>query len=87
MTARTGETDMNEKMQINIMLLVGSNGKATGCVEGAMGWGDLEDGLMAFVDGVWKDPDETARYLIKVEVDKPSLKVLEPLDLSITKVA
>lgn len=57
---------------IRIMLLVGSNGKASACIEGDMGWGDLADNIMDFpTRGPGIDPAATSRNIITVSVPEP----------------
>lgn len=65
---------MSTTMKIRIMLLVGSNGKASACVEGFLDWGDHADNIMDWPDGESpSDPDASARYFVEVEVPVPSV--------------
>lgn len=67
---------MSDTMKIEILVLVGSNGKANATVRGSMGWGDLADGIMGYEDGKWSDPDFTDRYSVNIEVPIPVAREL-----------
>jgi hypothetical protein len=69
---------MTEKLKVKIMLLVGSNGKVSACTENSAGWGDLADNIMNR-NGI--DPDATSRYIITVEVDRPSINEITPVEV------
>lgn len=60
-------------MKIRIMLLIGSNGKASTCVEGDLGWGDLADNIMTWDGKVHMDPEATSRHIVTVEVPEPTV--------------
>jgi hypothetical protein len=59
---------MAEMKKIEIMVLVGSNGKACASVRGHMGWGDLADGIMDYENGKHEDPEFSDRYVVNIEV-------------------
>lgn len=62
-------------MDIRIMLLVGSNGKASVAVEGDLGWGDLADNIMDWdpIKRESTDPEASARYIVNVWVEMPCI--------------
>lgn len=65
-----------QEIEVEITLLVGSNGKVAACCRGAMGWGDLADGIVSYEGSTWKDPDASARYVVKVKVPMPTENVI-----------
>ena len=69
---------MSKNMNIKIMVLVGSNGKASACVEGDLGWGDLADNIANWERNEMKDPDATARYFVNLELPIPAIENLHP---------
>ena len=62
------------EIPIRIMVLVGSNGKATASVEGDLGWGDLADNIMDWSGSTSSDPDATDRYIVTISVPIPAIK-------------
>jgi hypothetical protein len=61
-------------MKINIMVLVGSNGKAAACIQGQLGWGDLADNIMDWEGRNSTDPDATSRHIVSVEIPVPTIQ-------------
>ena len=67
------------EIPIRIMVLVGSNGKATASVEGDLGWGDLADNIMDWNGSTNSDPDATDRYIVTISVPIPAIKEVSAL--------
>lgn len=67
---------MSDTIKIRIKLLVGSNGKASACVDKDMGWGDLADNIMDVADRRHLDPETSSRHYIDVEVPLPTIETL-----------
>jgi len=60
-------------MKINIMVLVGSNGKATACIQGQLGWGDLADNIMDWDGRNSTDPETSSRHIVTVDIPLPAV--------------
>lgn len=63
-------------MDIHIMILVGSNGKATACIQGQLGWGDLADNIMDWDGSASTDPEATSRHIVTVNIPIPSIGII-----------
>ena len=64
---------MTEMMNIRIMLLVGSNGKTSACVDGVLDWEDLVDGIVDWTPDDPVYPAATSRHIVTVSVPKPEV--------------
>lgn len=74
---------MTETTEIKIMLLVGSNGKSSCCIEGDLGWGDLADNIADWEGSKCIDPDASSRHIVTVRVPVPAIADIEPVSVEV----